>query len=296
MHVENKQRYQARFKQVVDYIHQHLDCSMNLGDLAKVAHFSKYHFQRQFTAVMGVSPIQYIQQLRLERSAYELAFRQGDICNIAFRGHFQSQEAFSRAFKKYMGQSPLRFRKSTPWRKWHAKQQTQSAFNLRTISVNNSFNIQQVSIIDFPTTPIACLTHQGQPALVMKTVSTFIAWRKAQGNLSPKVSDTFNVLYHDPQTVPASEYRFDVACSVSSPIAENESGVVNATLAQCRCATLRFIGSNEDMAQAISFLYGQWLPQSGEDCSEHPLFVKRLAMYPEVAMHQQEFELYLPIN
>ena len=296
MHLENKQRYQARFKQVVDYIHQHLDCSMNLDVLANIAHFSKYHFQRQFTAVMGVSSHQYIQQLRLERSAYELAFRQDDICNIAFRGHFQSQEAFSRAFKKYMGQSPLRFRKLTPWQDWHAKQQTLRAYNLRTISMNDSFNTQQVTIIDFPATPVARLTHQGEPALVMKTVSTFIAWRIAQGNLSPKVSDTFNVLYHDPQTVPANEYRFDIACSVFSPIAENESGVVNATLAQCRCATLKLTGSNDDMAQAISFLYGQWLPQSGEECSEHPLFVKRLAMYPEVAMHQQKFELYLPIS
>lgn len=296
MHVENTQRYKTRFIQIIEYINQNLDTSMSLEHLAGIAHFSKFHFQRQFSAVMGVSAHQYIQRLRLERSAYELAFRQDDICNIAFRGHFQSQEAFSRAFKKYMGQTPLRFRKLTPWQAWHFKQQTQIEYNLRITSVSHSFNNQQVTIIDFPTTPIARLTHQGQPALVMKTVSSFIQWRKAQGNLSPKVSDTFNVLYHDPQSVPANEYRFDVACSVFSPVAENESGVENATLPHCRCATLRLTGSNEDMAQAISFLYGQWLPQSGEECSEHPLFVKRLAMYPDVAMNQQIFEIYLPVR
>ena len=296
MYVENTTRYKTRFIQIIEYINQNLDTSMNLEHLANIAHFSKFHFQRQFSAVMGMSAHQYIQQLRLERSAYELAFRQDDICNIAFRGHFQSQEAFSRAFKKYMGQSPLRFRKLTPWQAWHFKQQTQSDHNLRITPVSHSFNNQQVTIIDFPTTPIARLRHVGQPALVMKTVSSFIQWRRTQNNLSPKESDTFNVLYDDPNTVDANEYLFDVACSVNDKINENDVGVENALIHEGKCARLRCTGTNETMAQAIQYLYGEWLVVNEHECDDRPLFVKRVAMYPEVAMHQQVFEIFLPIR
>ena len=162
--------------------------------------------------------------------------------------------------------------------------------------MSHSYNNQQVTIIDFPTTPIARLRHVGQPALVMKTVSSFIQWRRTQNNLSPKESDTFNVLYDDPNTVDANKYRFDVACSVNDKINENDVGVENALIHEGKCARLRCTGTNETMAQAIQYLYGEWLVVNEHECDDRPLFVKRVAMYPEVAMHQQVFEIFLPIR
>lgn len=284
--------YAQRFERVLQYIHDHLDQTINLSVLANVANFSKFHFQRQFSTCFGLSASQYITQLRLDRSAHQLVFRQQSIFDIALDSHFQSQEAFSRAFKKHLGHSPLKFRRSTPWESWHFKM---PASQLRNKLMQTNSSKYYVTITHFPSTPVALLSHVGNPALVMHTVSQFIAWRKAQGNLSPKTSDTFNILYHDPATVPASEYRFDVACSTSAIITKNEIGVVNDLIDSCRCAIVRCTGSNEAMAQAIHFLYGQWLPSSNEECSDRPLFVKRVAMYPDVAMHQQVFEIYLPL-
>lgn len=292
MLISRQRQYTKRFKRVLKFIDEHLDESIDLNQLAKVANFSKCHFQRQFSEYLGMSAFHYIGQLRLQRSAYELAFRQHTICDIAFNSHFQSQEAFSRAFKKCFGQSPLKFRRATPWQTWHL---ASSAIQIRNRFMHATFTLDHVEITQFPSTDIALLAHHGNPALVMKTVSQFIQWRKVQGNLSPSVSDTFNILHHDPQTVTSSEYRFDVACAVTHPITDNDVGVVNDKIMSCRCAMIRCVGSNEDMNQAIQFLYGHWLPQSNEACLERPLFVKRVFMYPEVAMHEQEFEIYLPL-
>lgn len=284
--------YVQRFERVLQYIDDHIDETINLSELANVASFSKFHFQRQFSVCFGISASQYITQLRLDRSAHQLAFRQQSIFDIALDSNFQSQEAFSRAFKKHLGHSPLKFRRSTPWESWHFKM---SALQLRNKLMPTNSSEYHVTITHFPPTPVALLPHVGNPALVMRTVSQFIAWRKAQGNLSPKTSDTFNILYHDPATVPANEYRFDVACSTSATINDNETGVVNEVIDACRCAMIKCTGSNEAMAQAIHYLYGDWLPQSNEECAERPLFVKRVAMYPDVAMHEQVFEIYLPL-
>jgi len=284
--------YIQRFKRVLRYIDEHIDETINLVNLAQVANFSKFHFQRQFSACFGVSASQYITQLRLDRSAYQLVFRQQSICDIAFDSHFQSQEAFSRAFKKYLGHSPLKFRRCTPWESWHYQS---GALQLRHKIMNIDLLQHQIEITDFPTTPVALLAHHGSPALVMRTVSQFITWRKEQGDLSPKTSDTFNIMYHDPATVPDSEYRFDVACSTSKIIEDNDVGVTSDVIESCRCAMIAFTGSNEELASAIHFIYGQWLPSSGEECADRPLFVKRTAMYPDVAMHQQGFEIYLPL-
>ncbi|MGB1296752.1 MAG: AraC family transcriptional regulator [Psychrobium sp.] len=290
------QRYKERYRKVIQYIHQHLDESISLEDLAKLAHLSKYHFQRQFSAIFGLSPIQYLQQMRLARSAFELAFRTHSICDIAFNSQFQSQEAYSRAFKRAMGQSPLQFRQMTPWEKLHHSSLNLSDQNTRLLSMDFTTTEQQVEIIDFPTTNIARLSHIGEPALVMKTVARFIEWRRAQGNLSPQQSDTFNILYEDPNSVVASDYRFDVACSVKQAISDNEVGVENAVIDGGKCARLKCVGTNELMAQAIQYLYGEWLVENNAECDDRPLLVKRVTMYPEVAMNQQEFEIYLPLK
>jgi len=291
--INNASPYIQRFKRVLSYIDEHIGEAINLSDLAQVANFSKFHFQRQFSTFFGISPSQYITQLRLDRSAYQLAFRQHPICDIAFDSHFQSQEAFSRAFKRHLEHSPLKFRRCTPWESWHYRS---PALQLRNKIMNIDFSQHQVELTNFPTTPVALLAHHGNPSLVMRTVSQFIAWRNAQGDLSPKTSDTFNIMYHDPAMVSASEYRFDVGCSTAKIVEANDVGVINDVIEACRCAMLTFTGSNDDLSSAIEHIYGQWLPGSDEECADRPLFVKRLTMYPDVPVHQQTFEIFLPLK
>lgn len=66
--------YTGRMTKVCDYIQSHLDDNLSVDKLSQVAHFSKYHFHRQFADYVGVNVARYILLARLKRAAYQLAF------------------------------------------------------------------------------------------------------------------------------------------------------------------------------------------------------------------------------
>jgi AraC family transcriptional regulator len=61
--------YAARINTVIDYIERNLGKKLTLDELASVAKFSKFHFLRIFNAFNGETLFQFIQRLRLEKSA-----------------------------------------------------------------------------------------------------------------------------------------------------------------------------------------------------------------------------------
>ncbi|CUH75957.1 AraC family transcriptional regulator [Tropicibacter naphthalenivorans] len=86
-----------------------------------------------------------------------------------------------------------------------------------------AFDPSEVQIIDFPETPVAVLTHRGAPASVGASVQRFIGWRKANG-LPPAQAATFNVFHSDPRTSP-QDFRLDICCATTQPIAPNAACV-----------------------------------------------------------------------
>ena len=147
MNVTTKERYHARFRKVFDYIEQHLDDNLSVEQLSGIAAFSKYHFHRQFTELFGISLYKYIQLIRLKRASYQLAFRDDKIIDIAFSSGYEGPEAFSRAFKNTIGQSPSEFRKQPQWNNWHTIYQPIN--ELRNYQMKLQSKVNQVKIISF---------------------------------------------------------------------------------------------------------------------------------------------------
>ena len=61
--------YTARFDKVLAYIEAHLDEPLTAERLSRVAHFSRFHFDRQFADFLGTSATRYLLLLRLRRAA-----------------------------------------------------------------------------------------------------------------------------------------------------------------------------------------------------------------------------------
>jgi AraC-like DNA-binding protein len=99
-----------RFQRVFDYLHGHIDEHLTVEALSSVAKLSKFHFHRRFSEVLGIGVYEYIKLLRLRRAAYEIAFRDRPILDVALAAGYGSHAAFSRAFRKVMGQSPSDYR------------------------------------------------------------------------------------------------------------------------------------------------------------------------------------------
>lgn len=110
---KRKREYFARINQVMDYIDQHLEQALELKDIASIANYSPFHFHRIFTFLIGETPFNYIQCLRLERAAIKLLQDPLlPITEVAYSCGFGSISLFSRTFKKYYGITPTQFTQS----------------------------------------------------------------------------------------------------------------------------------------------------------------------------------------
>lgn len=109
---KEQNEYVARIHKVQDYIEEHAGESLTTEELAMVAGFSKYHFNRIFRSVLQESLIQYVNRIRLEQAYFMVAYREDkSITDIAYEFGFADSAVFSRAFRKYFGKSPAACRK-----------------------------------------------------------------------------------------------------------------------------------------------------------------------------------------
>ena len=99
------------FVALLAWIEQCLDQPLSLDEIAARAGLSPYHFSRLFTARMGRSVMAHVRGRRLVRGARRLCDDPDlKLVELAFDCGFESQEAFTRAFKRVFGVSPGRFR------------------------------------------------------------------------------------------------------------------------------------------------------------------------------------------
>jgi AraC family transcriptional regulator len=99
------------FVALLAWIEERLDQPLTVDEIAGQAALSPYHFSRLFTARMGRSVMVHVRGRRLVRGARRLCDDPDlKLVELAFDCGFESQEAFTRAFKRVFGVSPGRFR------------------------------------------------------------------------------------------------------------------------------------------------------------------------------------------
>lgn len=277
--------YAERINKVSDYIQSHLDEDLSVEKLSQIALFSKYHFHRQFADFMGINVARYILLARLKRASYQLAFSpELKVIDIALKAGFENPESFSRAFKNIFGQTPSQFRKQPEWASWNDIMQKPKIE--RAVKMH-------AEIVTFPETKIAVKEHRGSPDLLNESVSQFIAWRKQSGLSPVKTSETYGLAYDDPDVTSSEAFRFDICGSITEDVPENGQGVINKTIPGGRSVRVRHYGSHEQLDQAAYYLYGQWLPESGEELQDFPCFFHYLNLIPEVDEHELITDVYL---
>ena len=94
----------------IDYIHSHYTENIDLEALAATACLSKYHFLRLFKLAFGLSPYQYLQQVRIEQAKSLLRFSEAPIYEIAVGLGFENASSFSRLFYQRVNTYPTQFR------------------------------------------------------------------------------------------------------------------------------------------------------------------------------------------
>lgn len=151
-----------------------------------------------------------------------------------------------------------------------------------------------VTIVDFPGTPVAAIEHRGPPEKENETARRLVSWRIAN-RLPPDQHATYGVHYTDPRTTPPDEHRVDICIAFDGPIAPNAEGIVAKAIPACRCAMVRHHGSRENVSAAV-FLVEEWLPASGEMIGDFPLFFHYVNVGPRVREDDMITDVYLPLR
>ena len=97
----------------IDFIEQNINYPIAVTDVADSAGYSLYHFSRTFLIVVGQTIKEYIRKRRLTEAAKRLLTNNSRLIDLAFDCQFESQEAFTRAFKKIFLTTPGEYRKLT---------------------------------------------------------------------------------------------------------------------------------------------------------------------------------------
>lgn len=286
--------YMQRFRRVLEHVDAHLDEDLSVDRLSAVAAFSKYHFHRQFSLLFGVAVHHYVQLVRMKRAAHQLVFR-GDqrIIDVALAARYESHEAFTRAFKKFFEQTPTEFREHPQWDHWQRLYEPLT--RLRSEHMKPNHRPDDVTIIEFPPTEVGVLEHRGDPRRLGESIRKFIEWRK-QNQLHPRVSATFNLLYDDPAETPPESFRLGLCAATTRPVADNPFGIVGSAIPGGRCAVLRHVGSDDTLGETVRFLYSSWLPASGEELRDFPLYVQRVRFFPDVPEQEAISDVFLPLR
>jgi AraC family transcriptional regulator len=152
----------------------------------------------------------------------------------------------------------------------------------------------EVRIVQFPETRVAVAEHRGPPALEYETSQKLIEWR-IQHRLSPANHRTYGVHYTDPQTVTPADHRVDFCVTYDLPVEPNLQGILAKIIPANRCAVARHLGSRRHNSAAV-YLYREWLPASGEQPADFPIFFHYVNVGPNVQEDEMITDVYLPLK
>ncbi len=101
-----------RMSDSIDYLEEHMEEKFDIDEVAKKALSSKFHFQRMFHMLTGVTVAEYVRKRRLTLAAQELTTSDVKVIDVALKYGYQTPESFTKAFRKIHGVNPSEVRES----------------------------------------------------------------------------------------------------------------------------------------------------------------------------------------
>jgi AraC family transcriptional regulator len=279
-----KPTYLQRILQVQLFIQEHLDEELSLDRLARVAHFSPYHFHRIFRGIVGEGVKEYVRRLRLDSAAVALKNTDRSIIDIALGAGYNAHESFSRAFRQMFGVSPSQFRAG----------QHPLTFPKELPIVSTETTAREVRIETVPRRRVAFIRHVGPYGQAGDVFQRVCAWAVARG-LFNRETLVLGICHDDPEVTPPEKIRFDCCVTVNNEFkGEGEVGV--QTLEGGDCAVLTHYGPYSQLGEAYRWLYGVWLPGSGREPRNAPAFEIYFGDPRQTPPEKLRTDIHLPLE
>ena len=103
-------RKMTQIRPAIDYIHAHYDEPITLTEIGKAAHLSVSRLAHVFKEQMGITLIDYVTGVRIERAKELLLGTDQSCTEICFQAGYTNHSYFTRTFKSLVGMTPRQFR------------------------------------------------------------------------------------------------------------------------------------------------------------------------------------------
>lgn len=111
INVSATEKVQKEVALVKNYIDVHFKSNITLESLAEEAHINKYYLSHLFKKTYGISPVKYLNRVRMDTAKFLLESTNYSVLEISEIIGFKSQSYFSQTFKREVGVAPLDYRK-----------------------------------------------------------------------------------------------------------------------------------------------------------------------------------------
>lgn len=115
--------------ELIDYVEEHLLDITSLDQCLDRTFLSKYHVIHVFRQVTGFTLMDYVQSRKMAMSLSDLSETDLRIIDLAVKYGFGHEQSFIRAFKRYYGMTPAKYRKNPRGSGCSASSQNQRLFS-----------------------------------------------------------------------------------------------------------------------------------------------------------------------
>lgn len=299
----SQNEYVRRINLVQDYIDSHISESFTLEELSSIAGFSKYHFHRIFKAVTQVSLLQYVNRIKLQKSAQLLGQRLDmSITDIAYHMGFTDSAVFSRSFKQMYQVSPSQYRND--YRKNCKEQYNISRYNLDVSKINNK-DIREglnahVEIVELDEISVAYLRFTGTYSELAKEFPNLLESLFVNAEKQSLINGHNHVIamYHDhPEFTQPDYFKTSLGMTISHDARTDESNELSFLKIPAGKYIVGHFYIQQDLySVAWDYIYEEWLTTSGYAPRDSAPFEMYMNDYRTDKNHMHKVDIYLPVQ
>lgn len=244
--------YINQVNQAINYIIDHLEEDLDVNEVAKHCHFSKYYFNRLFKAVVGESVYAFVKRLRIEKSAFLLKVEPDRSITEIGETYRYSSSNYSSVFKQHYKYSPLKFRKLIN----QNKVLNMCSFDYADLKNKNFQDYDdKIHYIELPDMMVLYERYKGNYLETSRNWGSFLDRTK---HLRGEDTILLDISYDDPVITDENRCIYGICMTVEKSI----SGFNTMTLLGGRYVSYSFEGHASKIFEAYQGLLGIWLPNS----------------------------------
>lgn len=232
------------------WIEQNLDQPLTLDDIAAKSGYSKWHLQRLFKELTGEILGTYARRRRLTAAARELRLTSHGVAFIADKYQFDSQQTFTRCFKKQFGMPPAGYRRSADW----SGQGMQPPLRL------TEGPLPQAEIITLPAMQLVGRTQHRSCTLGQLLQSKNELRQHAWRQMLPMEAESSSVVYGLTSLEADSRQRGGQRMAYTLALADERAEGEAVLIEQGDYASFAYQGQVEELQNFIARLYDTAMP------------------------------------